>query len=191
VFLRMLEYYNGVLFLTTNRPGVLNEAVKSRLHLSLRYEALTLEQTKAIFQLNIDKLEKIEDQRNEADIQKHLKQGGQGGPGRRLIIDDQAILKFATKHYKKHTNDIGRWNGRQIRNAFSIAASLAHFNADSNPKLPRLLNAEQFREVQKATVSYDKYRERVLGNNDGGIALEREERCDDNDGKASGSDSDD
>lgn len=31
VFLRIFEYYNGVLFLTTNRPKFLDEAIKSRL----------------------------------------------------------------------------------------------------------------------------------------------------------------
>lgn len=35
VFLRMLEYYKGILFLTTNRIGTFDEAFKSRIHLSL------------------------------------------------------------------------------------------------------------------------------------------------------------
>ena len=35
VFLRMLEYYSGILFLTTNRVGTMDEAFKSRIHISL------------------------------------------------------------------------------------------------------------------------------------------------------------
>ena len=35
VFLRMLEYYKGLLFLTTNRVGAFDEAFKSRVHISL------------------------------------------------------------------------------------------------------------------------------------------------------------
>jgi hypothetical protein len=35
VFLRMLEYYKGLLFLTTNRVGTFDEAFKSRVHISL------------------------------------------------------------------------------------------------------------------------------------------------------------
>lgn len=35
VFLRMLEYYKGILFLTTNRIGTFDEAFKSRIHISL------------------------------------------------------------------------------------------------------------------------------------------------------------
>lgn len=37
VFLRVLEYYNGLLFLTTNRVGSIDQAFKSRIHLSLYY----------------------------------------------------------------------------------------------------------------------------------------------------------
>lgn len=41
VFLRILEYYNGVLFLTTNRVGTLDDAFKSHIHMSLYYPVLT------------------------------------------------------------------------------------------------------------------------------------------------------
>jgi hypothetical protein len=37
VFLRVLEYYSGILFLTTNRVGIMDEAFKSRIHVSLYY----------------------------------------------------------------------------------------------------------------------------------------------------------
>jgi len=38
VFLRMLEYYTGFLFLTFNRVGTFDEAFKSRIRISLYYE---------------------------------------------------------------------------------------------------------------------------------------------------------
>jgi hypothetical protein len=41
VFLRKLEYYEGILFLTTNRIAQFDEAILSRIHLLLRYENLT------------------------------------------------------------------------------------------------------------------------------------------------------
>jgi SpoVK/Ycf46/Vps4 family AAA+-type ATPase len=56
VFLRVLEYYNGLLFLTTNRVGTIDEAFKSRIHMSLYYPPLDQIQTKAIFRLNVNKL---------------------------------------------------------------------------------------------------------------------------------------
>jgi len=53
VFLRVLEYYSGILFLTTNRVGTLDEAFKSRIHLSLYYPSLNRDQTLQIFEMNI------------------------------------------------------------------------------------------------------------------------------------------
>jgi hypothetical protein len=41
VFLRLLEYHNGVLFLTTNRVKQFDRAFQSRISISLRYEAMT------------------------------------------------------------------------------------------------------------------------------------------------------
>lgn len=41
VFLRVLEYYAGILFLTTNRIGGFDEAFASRIHMSLHYPQLT------------------------------------------------------------------------------------------------------------------------------------------------------
>ena len=37
VFLRVLEYYAGILFLTTNRIGDFDEAFTSRIHMRLFY----------------------------------------------------------------------------------------------------------------------------------------------------------
>lgn len=39
-FLRVLEYFEGVLFLTTNRIDSFDPAIKSRIHLALHYPAL-------------------------------------------------------------------------------------------------------------------------------------------------------
>lgn len=40
IFLRLLEYYKGILFLTTNRVDNIDAAFESRIHLSLQYEEL-------------------------------------------------------------------------------------------------------------------------------------------------------
>jgi AAA+ superfamily predicted ATPase len=37
VFLRQLEYFQGIIFLTSNRVSVFDEAIKSRIHLALQY----------------------------------------------------------------------------------------------------------------------------------------------------------
>jgi SpoVK/Ycf46/Vps4 family AAA+-type ATPase len=40
IFLRMLEYYEGILFLTTNRVKQIDDAFHSRIHVSLHYPPL-------------------------------------------------------------------------------------------------------------------------------------------------------
>jgi hypothetical protein len=44
VFLRTLEYYQGVMFLTTNRVGQIDDAIASRIHFKLKYDKLSLAQ---------------------------------------------------------------------------------------------------------------------------------------------------
>ncbi|ETS86225.1 hypothetical protein PFICI_00053 [Pestalotiopsis fici W106-1] len=43
VFLRVLEYYAGILFLTTNRVNTFDDAFKSRIHIPIRYTELSIE----------------------------------------------------------------------------------------------------------------------------------------------------
>lgn len=40
VFLRKLEYYEGILFITTNRVQIFDEAIASRVHIAIRYKPL-------------------------------------------------------------------------------------------------------------------------------------------------------
>lgn len=40
IFLRLLEYYEGIMFLTTNRITTFDEAFQTRIHLALKYEPL-------------------------------------------------------------------------------------------------------------------------------------------------------
>lgn len=49
VFLRVLEYYSGILFLTTNRVATFDDAFKSRIHVPLRYTNLSTESRRTIW----------------------------------------------------------------------------------------------------------------------------------------------
>ena len=40
VFLRQLEYFQGVMLLTTNRVTTFDDAVQSRIHLGIKYDVL-------------------------------------------------------------------------------------------------------------------------------------------------------
>lgn len=81
-FLRVLEYYAGILFLTTNRIGDFDEAFTSRIHISLYYPELSRGKTIGIFKLN---LKLIEDR---------------FGLMKRMIkIDHESIIHFADMHF--------------------------------------------------------------------------------------------
>ncbi|KAH8879758.1 P-loop containing nucleoside triphosphate hydrolase protein [Thozetella sp. PMI_491] len=110
VFLRILEYYTGILFLTTNRVGDFDEAFASRVHMSLYYPPLDLQSTVAVFDLNIRR------------IKKRFSRSG-----RKLIAHETLIGSFATDYWRNYPK--ARWNGRQIRNACQTALALAEFEA--------------------------------------------------------------
>lgn len=164
----MLEYYNGIMFLTTNRAGALDEAVKSRVHLHLPYGHLTEHQTVEIYRINIERLELME--RERCQDKTHEK----------LVVFEEDILKFAKKQFQQaaSANGKGRWNGRQIRNAFLIAAAIAHYEVEGKPNMQRQLRGSHFEDVEKATALYDEYREATTGFTDSGMAYHRRERND-------------
>ncbi|KAI1845530.1 hypothetical protein JX266_008388 [Neoarthrinium moseri] len=173
VFLRVLEYYNGILFLTTNRVGTLDEAFKSRVHLSLYYPALDRNQTEDIIRMNLVRLKSIEEQRS--------KVSGQKAP----IIYQDKICKFAVDHWDRHAiNDgQGRWNGRQIRNAVQIAASLAWYErkVDKTPgteELPPILDDTHFATVENTMSLFEGYMAKTKGGTDTFISHQRAERYD-------------
>jgi len=113
VFLRMLEYYKGLLFLTTNRVGTFDEAFTSRVHISLFYPNFDKETTLKVWKTFIDQTKFV------------LESSGRTN----VTVDAEGIEKFAKKHWKE--NKQARWNGRQIRNAFHTAVAMAEFGARS------------------------------------------------------------
>ncbi|KAI2641364.1 hypothetical protein GGS26DRAFT_1601 [Hypomontagnella submonticulosa] len=161
VFLRVLEYYNGLLFLTTNRVGTIDEAFKSRIHMSLYYPPLDKAQTRDIFRLNLAKLREIEAQRHAMT----------GEPT--LVIKENEIIDFAGRHYEDNARSTGCWNGRQIRNAFQIASSLAHHNYTHAVEMARshgqqppaapVLDRSLFEKVQMSTQSFDRHMKESKG----------------------------
>ena len=97
VFLRVIEYYEGILILTSNRVGTFDEAFKSRLQLALHYEKLKLIDRRKIWENFIKRLETLEE----------------------TGVDFDGLYK--------HVNDLAKHelNGRQIRNAITTARQLA------------------------------------------------------------------
>lgn len=68
VFLRRLEYYQGLMFLTTNRTTAIDGAFKSRMDLILRYADLDLEARKAVWENFLDLLPQDAIDRSKIDI---------------------------------------------------------------------------------------------------------------------------
>lgn len=94
VFLRMLEYYSGILFLTTNRVGALDEAFRSRVHISLYYPHLSRDDTIAILRGNLERLRKTY-------------QSSGGAIDDQLIIKEDHIVSYFIDEYQKHCADHG------------------------------------------------------------------------------------
>ncbi|KAK1464544.1 hypothetical protein CTAM01_17064 [Colletotrichum tamarilloi] len=97
VFLRLLEYYEGILILTSNRVGSFDEAFKSRIQVAIHYDNLTKMSRKAIWQNFFDMIEEsVEEDANMPELERRLDQ---------LASEEM--------------------NGRQIRNALLTARQLA------------------------------------------------------------------
>ena len=96
VFLRELEYFDGVLFLTTNRPGSLDEAFQSRIHITIGLPELDPKSQLEVWTIFVEELNLSKDEK----------------------ID---ILKFVDEDILKN----GSLNGRQIRNGVRIALAIA------------------------------------------------------------------
>ncbi|GAP85103.2 hypothetical protein SAMD00023353_2200320 [Rosellinia necatrix] len=149
VFLRVLEYYAGILFLTTNRVGDFDEAFASRIHISLYYPELGREQTLEVFKLNLQ-----------------LMQDRFRRKPRKLIFDEMKIGLFASDYWDKHPFD--HWSGRQIRNACQTAVALAEFemlgeNGITSTGADVHLEVSHFETVAKAYLAFSEHIKDIYG----------------------------
>ncbi|KAJ6171780.1 hypothetical protein N7470_000847 [Penicillium chermesinum] len=96
IFLRMLEYFQGILFLTTNRVETFDDAFQSRIHVALRYGELAAKAKRSIWKMFLERVN---------------------------AIDGVSTAVFTDGDYDKlarHT-----LNGRQIKNSVRTAQALA------------------------------------------------------------------
>lgn len=106
-FLRAMEYYQGILFLTTNRVGTFDEAFISRIHVSIHYPDFSDKDRIEVWNNFFRKLE------NERE--------------------DSIRITIAAKEYATESKDLRRlkWNGREIRNGMSLSCLSVNANRDS------------------------------------------------------------
>jgi hypothetical protein len=131
VFLRSLEYFRGILFLTTNRVGAFDDAFISRIHVALHYKRLTDEYRGKIWEKNFNRL---------------AKEGS-------ITIAPGAIMYVISDPDARAVE----WNGREIRNAFQTAVALAQYQARKEGKEQVVLEAGHLRRVVKMSRLFKDY----------------------------------
>lgn len=104
IFLRLLEYFQGILFLTTNRVETFDDAFQSRIHIALRYGELTNKAKKTVWKMFIELVRKQE-----------MLQLAETGTPLAVNFSDHD-LEMLSRH---------QLNGRQIKNAVRTAQALA------------------------------------------------------------------
>ncbi|KAI5854058.1 P-loop containing nucleoside triphosphate hydrolase protein [Tricharina praecox] len=117
IFLRLLEYFQGIMFLTTNRVETFDEAFQSRIHIALKYNDLDRKAKRIIWGTFLDMKKK------NADIQL-----------RKIVTE--AELDGLARH---------KLNGRQIKNVVRTAQALSSSmeEALSMKHLTRVLEVTQ------------------------------------------------
>ncbi|KAI1855055.1 hypothetical protein JX265_012410 [Neoarthrinium moseri] len=127
IFLRQLEYFQGILFLTTNRVETFDDAFQSRIHIALRYDELDTKAKKAIFKIFIDRVRaQVSEAQKPAPLTKSDINGSGSGQVSAKTPDSKKALgcvDFTDEDYNtlaRHT-----LNGRQIKNTVRTAQALA------------------------------------------------------------------
>ncbi|KAI0421988.1 P-loop containing nucleoside triphosphate hydrolase protein [Xylaria grammica] len=135
VFLREIEYYQGILFLTTNRVGQFDDAFISRIHVVIHYPDLREAEQKKIWNQFFDKLE--EERKGAMEVGKET---------RRYVLEEMCTQK---------------WNGREIRNAFQTAVALAEYRfltkAIKEDDEIAALEDSDFKQVCDMTIEFKSY----------------------------------
>ncbi|KAI3322030.1 P-loop containing nucleoside triphosphate hydrolase protein [Xylariaceae sp. AK1471] len=119
VFLRVLEYYDGIFILTSNRVGTFDEAFRSRIQLTLRYENLNQHQRHKIWENFIRRLETLEASKTAITSSPSSKRATLG-------------FGFDFEYIRAHIAELAKrnLNGREIRNAISTARQLAMYKGE-------------------------------------------------------------
>ncbi len=148
VFLRILENYPGILFMTTNRVGNLDSAFHTRIHLILFSPELTASTTLDIWKRLLRRLKKTQSQR-----------------GIICDIDESDILRFAYDNFSTLN-----WNGRQIKNAFQSCIALAEYEMNHVGDAGTLdVGTRHFKAIAEASQKFDDYVRMTIGNPTGSV----------------------
>lgn len=141
VFLRVLEYYEGILILTSNRVGTFDEAFKSRIQLSLHYNNLVRGDRKKIWRNFLNRLKAMA-KSPPATITETGGRKHETAEPINIDFDDIDDYLDELADYEL--------NGRQIRNAITTARQLAKFKNAS-------MDYSHLKHVIEVSSRFDKY----------------------------------
>ncbi|KAL9606931.1 MAG: hypothetical protein Q9167_008104 [Letrouitia subvulpina] len=159
IFLRRMEFFRGIVFLTTNRVGQIDDAFISRVSAVLQYNHLTDDTRKKIWQGFFKKLE------HESAI-----------PGAKKVIVDKYAQKFVQNDHEVREL---QWNGREIRNTLQTAISLASYKAleaGQSPDDPVEVEEDHFRKAVSMSRKFRVYMKSITGLGEDARAKARSER---------------
>jgi hypothetical protein len=139
IFLRVLEYYEGIMFLTTNRVQTFDQAFQSRIHISLDYKELDAPSRKRVWQNFLEQHNIAQAAAREKPPKALVSAAKSSGsertkPAAPTTPEEEEALKEAhRKRTEPHTmseKDITKlarlqMNGRQIKNILKAAQMLA------------------------------------------------------------------
>lgn len=116
----MVEYFRGILFLTTNRPGQIDDAFVSRINIVIGYSLLDADGRRQIWEGFFKKLE--------ADMAASAPPSSSSDPA---PARPHITVNAYAKDYVLEDPEVEalKWNGREIRNAFLTATYLARYKA--------------------------------------------------------------
>lgn len=140
-FLRALEYYSGMIFLTTNEPGRIDDAVSSRIHLAIKYPKLDLAKRQKIWLRHISQLHK---QQNASSWPKEVPK----------VSLEEGTQNYITGETGTPRVEALNLSGRDIRNAFQTAVKLARYDADLEPRKPG--RSIPIKDIKLKDVHFDK-----------------------------------
>lgn len=114
IFLRLLEYFQGILFLTTNRVETFDDAFQSRIHVALRYGDLGQKAKRSIWKMFLDKVMALDEADKDAAVDGDGNDEGKRGASTSGRPDKAAGKPFFTE---KDYDALSRrhLNGRQVR----------------------------------------------------------------------------
>jgi len=126
IFLRKLEYHQGVLFLTTNRVSCFDPAFNSRISVAIKYDDLSSDARGLVWKnlveaaLNKEKRNKEDEEDEDDDDEEKLKRRN-----KEKQKEDDEDKSSVLEDIKNDKFDQYVLNGRQIRTAIRLGIALA------------------------------------------------------------------